>query len=62
MDIVPLVGETFDRFLAKSKKIHKEAIVAAFERYDRDIYCRIDRKRFLLVRLDGRMVLSSRGR
>ena len=61
MDILPLNNETLDGFLLKSQEIHKEAIQRALERYDRDIYCPIDRKRFVPIRLDERTILSSYG-
>ena len=61
MNIVPFNNETLDGFLLKSREIHKEAIQRALERYDKDIYCSIDRKRFVLIRLDERTILSSYG-
>ena len=61
MDILPLNNETLDGFLLKSQQIHKEAIQRALERYDKDIYCSIDHKRFVLIRLDERTLLSSYG-
>ena len=61
MDIVPFDNETLDGFLLKSQEIRKEAIQRALERYDRDIYCPIDRKRFVSIRLDERTILSSYG-
>lgn len=61
MNIVPFNNETLDGFLLKSREIHKEAIQRALERYDKDIYCSIDRKRFALIRLDERTLLSSYG-
>ena len=61
MEILPLNNETLDGFLLKSQEIHKEAIQRALERYDKDIYCSIDRKRFVLIRLDERTILSSYG-
>lgn len=61
MDILPLNNETLDGFLSKSQEIHKEAIQRALERYDKDIYCSIDHKRFVLIRLDERTILSSYG-
>ena len=61
MDILPSTNETLDGFLLKSQQIHKEAIQRALERYDKDIYCSIDHKRFVLIRLDERALLSSYG-
>ena len=61
MHILPLNNETLDGFLSKSQEIHKEAIQRALERYDKDIYCSIDHKRFVLIRLDERTILSSYG-
>ena len=61
MDILPSTNETLDSFLSKSQQIHKEAIQRALERYDEDIYCSIDHKRFVLIRLDERALLSSYG-
>ena len=61
MDILPSTNETLDGFLSKSQQIHKEAIQRALERYDKDIYCSIDHKRFVFIRLDERTILSSYG-
>ena len=61
MNIVPLANETLDSFLLKSQQIHKEAIKLALERYDKEIYSLIDHKRFVLIRLDERIILSSYG-
>lgn len=61
MNIVPLANETLDSFLLKSQQIHKEAIKLALERYDKEIYSLIDHKRFVLIRLDERTILSSYG-
>lgn len=61
MAILPSENETFDSFLLKSQKIHKEAIQKALERYDKDLYLIIDHKRFILIRLDERTLLSSYG-
>ena len=61
MDILPSANETLDSFLSKSQQIHKEAIQRALERYDKDIYCSIDHKRFVFIRLDERTILSSYG-
>ena len=61
MNIVPLANETLDSFLLKSQQIHKEAIKLALERYDKKIYSLIDHKRFVLIRLDERTILSSYG-
>lgn len=61
MNILPLINETLDGFLLKSHQIHKEAVQKALERYDKDIYCSIDRKRFELIRIDERTILSSYG-
>ncbi len=61
VDIVPFDNETLDGFLLKSQEIHKEAIQRALERYDKDIYCPIDRKRFVSIRLGERTILSSYG-
>ena len=61
MDILPSTNETIDSFLSKSQQIHKEAIQRALERYDKDIYCSIDHKRFVFIRLDERTILSSYG-
>ena len=57
VNILPLNNETLDGFLLKSQEIHKEAIQRALERYDKDIYCSIDHKRFVLIRLDERFPL-----
>jgi len=61
MNIVPLTNETLDGFLLKSQQVHKEAIKLALERYDKEIYSLIDHKRFVLIRLDERTILSSYG-
>lgn len=61
MNIVPLANETLDSFLLKSQQIHKEAIKLALERYDKEIYSLVDHKRFVLIRLDERTILSSYG-
>lgn len=61
MNIVPLTNETLDSFLLKSQQIHKEAIKLALERYDKEIYSLIDHRRFILIRLDERTILSSYG-
>lgn len=61
MNILTLTNETFDSFLLNSQQIHKEAIQTALERYDKHLYSLIDHKRFILVRLDERVILSSYG-
>ena len=61
MNIVPLTNETLDSFLLKSQQIHKETIKLALERYDKEIYSLIDHKRFILIRIDERTILSSYG-
>ena len=61
MNIVPLTNETLDSFLLKSQQIHKEAIKLSLERYDKEIYSLIDHRRFILIRLDERTILSSYG-
>ena len=54
MNILPLTNETFDSFLLKSHQTHKDAIKLALERYDKKLYSLIDRKRFILIRIDER--------
>ena len=61
MNILPFTNETLDSFLLKSQQIHKEAIQNALEKYDKEIYTLIDHKRFILIRLDERTILSSYG-
>ena len=61
MNIVALTNETLDNFLLKSQLVHKESIQNALERYDKHIYTLIDHKRFILIRLDERTILSSYG-
>ncbi len=61
MNILTSQQETFDSFLSKTHEAFKEDLEKALERYDREIYCSIDHKRFVLVRLDERTVLSSHG-
>ena len=61
MDILTLNNETFDSFLLNSQQIHKEAIQKSLENRDKDIYSRIDHKRFILIRIDERTILSSYG-
>lgn len=61
MIILPSINETFDSFLLKSQQIHKEAIQKSLERYDKELYSVIDHKRFVLIRLDERTILSSYG-
>lgn len=61
MNIVALNNETFDSFLLNSQKIHKQSIQNALERYDKYIYTLLDHKRFILIRIDERTILSSYG-
>lgn len=61
MNIVSLNTETFDSFLLNSQKNHKLAIQNALERYDKYIYTLLDHKRFILIRIDERTILSSYG-
>lgn len=61
VDILTFSQETLDSFLLKSQQIHKEAIQKVLERYDKEIYTLIDHKRFFLIRLDERILLSTYG-
>lgn len=61
MNILTLTNETFDSFLIKSQQIHKESIQKALEIYDKELYSAIDHRRFALIRLDERTILSSYG-
>jgi len=61
VDILTLNKETFDSFLLKSQQIHKQAIQDALERYDKLLYTYVDHKRFVLIRLDERTILSTYG-
>lgn len=61
MDILTLNNETLDSFLLKSSNLYKELIQIRLERYDKQIYCSIDHKRFIYIRIDERTILSSYG-
>ena len=61
MHILPSCHETLDSFLLKSHQIHKESLQKALELYDKEIYSQINHKRFVLIRLDERVLLSSYG-
>lgn len=61
VDILTLNQETLDSFLLTSTQIHKQSLQTALERYDKEIYFLIDHKRFFLIRLEERTILSSYG-
>ena len=61
MIIVPSKIETLDSFLLNAKQLFKQDVVKALERYDKELYCLIDHKRFVLIRTDERTILSSYG-
>lgn len=61
MNILALNNETFDSFIFKVKNLTKEMIQKRLEIKDKEIYTKIDHKRFILIRLDERTILSSFG-
>ncbi len=61
MDIVSSTAETLDVFIEKIHANQKEAVTKALENYDKQLYSSIDHKRFELIRLDERTILSSFG-
>lgn len=61
MDILSFNNETFDSFLFEANKIHKQHIALALQNYDKEIYSKIDHKRFKLIRIDERTILTSYG-
>lgn len=64
MIILPLKTESFDAILLNCQKYAKEFIVQRLEYYDRDIYCWVKDdpdKRFTLIRIDERTILTTIG-
>lgn len=61
MNILALYNETFDSFIFKAKNLTKEFIQKQLEIKDKEIYTKIDHRRFILIRLDERTILSSYG-
>lgn len=61
MDIVSRVTENFDTLVNKSKDLAKEIFVKQLEKIDLDIYTIIDRKRFHIIRIDSRTILTTIG-
>lgn len=61
MNIVSQVSECFDDLVKSSKKAAKEFIVKRLEILDRDIYLKVDKKRFELIRINERTILTTAG-
>jgi hypothetical protein len=61
MAILSPISEAFDVFVADMKASSREDAARSLERADGEIYLRIDRKRFRLIRKDGRTVLTTLG-
>ena len=64
MIILPLKTESFDAILLNCQKYAKEFFVQRLEYYDRDIYCWVKDdpdKRFTLIRIDERTILTTIG-
>lgn len=61
MTIIPKKAETLDTILKTSANFTKEFIRRRLEKYDLEIYCSIDKRRFELVGMRGRTLLTSYG-
>jgi len=61
MAILSPISEVFDVFVAEMKASSREDAARSLERADGEIYLRIDRKRFRLIRKDERTVLTTLG-
>ena len=61
VDILAQTPETFDAILKNCKNYTKEFIQQRLEIFDLDIFSSIDRKRFEVVRIDERTLLTSCG-
>jgi hypothetical protein len=64
MTILPLKTETFDGILLNCQKYAKDFIIQRLEYYDRDIYRWVmddPKRRFKLIRIDERTILTSLG-
>lgn len=61
VDILAQTSETFDAILKNCKNFTKEFIQQRLEIFDLDIFSSIDRKRFEVIRIDERTLLTSCG-
>ncbi len=61
MVILPSIHETLDTILQTSSNFTKEFIKQRLEQYDLDIYCFIDKRRFRLISIRERTLLTSYG-
>lgn len=61
MNILPRAPETFDTILLNCKKFTKEFIQQRLEIYDLEIFSTVDRKRFEVIRIDERSILTTCG-
>ena len=61
MIILPSINETLDTILLSCSNFTKEFIKQRLEQYDLDIYCFVDKKRFRLIGIRERTLLTSYG-
>lgn len=61
MVILPSINETLDTILQTCSNFTKEFVRQRMQQYDLDIYCFVDKKRFRLIDIRKRRLLTSYG-
>lgn len=61
MDIIARTPETFDAILKKCKDFSKEFLKQRLEIFDLEIFSLVDRRRFEVIRIDERSILTTCG-